>query len=139
MTNADQVRAMYAAFQRGDVAPIIQAMAPDVRWDDPAQNTDAPWLQPRRGPDGVAAFFASLAAIEFHRFEVKTVLEQANLVVGIVIVEATVKATGVRVDEADEVHLWTFNELGKVTEFKHRLDTRQHQLAFTGARVAELA
>ena len=115
MSNADRVRAMYAGFQRGDVAPIIEAMAPEVRWDEPAQNTDAPWLQPRRGPQGVADFLASLAAIEFHRFDVRAVLE------------------GVRVDEPDEIHIWTFNEAGQVTGFRHKVDTRQHQLAFAGA------
>ncbi len=133
MSNADRVRAMYAGFQRGDVAPIIEAMAPEVRWDEPAQNTDAPWLQPRRGPQGVADFLASLAAIEFHRFDVRAVLEGEGVVIGMVNVEATVKATGVRVDEPDEIHIWTFNEAGQVTGFRHKVDTRQHQLAFAGA------
>lgn len=133
MSNADHVAAMYAAFGRGDIPAILERLAPDVIWDAPQQATDAPWLQARHGRQGAGEFFSSLAAIEFHRFDVKAILEGGDgLVIGMVDVGATVKATGITVDEPDEVHIWRFNDQGLATHFRHKVDTRQHDIAFRG-------
>ncbi len=53
-------------------------------------------------------------------------------VVALFNVELTVKATGKRVVEEIQVHLWHFNPAGKVVRFRHRADTHQHQMAWRG-------
>ena len=47
-------------------------------------------------------------------------------------VEATVYATGRRISEADQVHIWHFDDAGRVARFRHRADTYQQHLAFHG-------
>ena len=42
--------------------------------------------------------------------------------------DATVRATGKRVKDL-EAHLFTFDDAGRVTRFRHFVDTHQHLLA----------
>lgn len=132
MAQADTVRAIYEAFGRGDVPAILERLADDVEWEYGGM-PEVPWLAPRRGRAQVGGFFESLAAIEFHRFEATNLLEEGRLVVAIVQLEGTVRATGRRVFEEDEVHIWRFDGSGKVSRFRHRADTHQHWAAYTGA------
>jgi len=132
MSNADVVRGIYDAFGRGDVPAILAQLADDVEWEYGVSSTTVPWLQPRRGRDAVPGFFELLVgAIEIHRFEPKQLLADGDLVVMIIDFEFTVRATGRRVVEEDEAHLWRFAD-GKVTRFRHRADTHQQQLAYEG-------
>lgn len=127
------VGAIYAAFGRGDVAGILAHLADDVEWEYGVSSTDVPWLQPLWGRDAVPGFFQVFAeSVEVHRFEVKALLEGADLVVAIIDLEFTVRATGRRVVEEDEAHIWRFAD-GKVTRFRHRADTHQQQLAWEGS------
>jgi ketosteroid isomerase-like protein len=41
-------------------------------------------------------------------------------------VELTVKATGRRIVEEDEVHIWRFDAQGRIRRFAHKVDTHQH-------------
>lgn len=129
MDNLKTTQAIYAAFGRGDVPSILNALADDVEWEYAATANDAPWLKRGRGRDGAGSFFASLAGIEIHRFGVNTILAGENLTVALANIEFTVKATGKRVVEEDEVHIWRFNQQGKVARFRHRVDTLAHHLA----------
>lgn len=129
MSHTDIVRGIYQAFTRGDVAAILAPLSEDVEWEYGLSSTNVPWLQPRRGRDAVPGFFEALgSAVEIHRFEPKEFLEGDELVVVIIDFEFTVRATGRRVVEEDEAHLWRFAD-GKVTRFRHRADTHQQQLA----------
>jgi len=126
------VQAIYAAFGRGDVPAIIETLADDVIWEYGGSDPGVPWLVPRRGRTGVAAFFESLAALEFQRFEPKVIVQHERLVIALVDIDATVKATGKPIHEEDEVHLWHFDERGRVSKFRHRVDTALHaQAAFS--------
>ena len=133
MSNVDTVRGVYEAFGRGDVAAILAKLASDVEWEYGVNSTDVPWLQPRRGRDQVAGFFQSLAAIDFHAFQPTALLESGPLVVSLVTFEGTVRATGRRLVEVDEVHIWRFSGDGQVTQFRHRADTHQQWTAFHGS------
>lgn len=132
MSNKETVAGIYAAFGRGDVPFILDTLAPDVEWEDHGATTDVPWLQPRRGRDGVAGFFAALAGFDIQKFDVHTLLDGGDIVVALVDQEAVVRATGRRVAERDEVHVWRFNAAGLVASFKHRLDTHGQHLAVKG-------
>src|SRR5262245_57481992 len=136
MTCKETVLEMYAAFGRGDVPAILERLAPDVEWEYDASPTEVPWLQPRQGRSGAAAFFASLENLEFHRFEPRMILEDGTTVVALVDIEATVRKTGIRVTELDEVHIWHFGDDGLVTRFRHRVDTLKQLRAWQGSSAA---
>ena len=131
MAHVDTVKEIYGAFGRGDVSAILGRLADRVEWEYGVNSTDVPWLQPRRGRAQVAEFFQALAAIEIHKFQPKTFLEVGSLVVVLVDLEATVRVTGRRIIEEDEVHLWHFDSGGQVNRFRHRVDTQQHWAAYS--------
>ena len=124
MTPIETVQHIYAAFGRGDVAAILDCLADDVEWEYGGSTSPVPWLQPLRGRQQVPRFFDTLATqVEFHSFVPKQCLGDGRLVVGLVDLDATVRATGKRVVEVDEVHLFHFDERGRVARFRHRADT----------------
>ena len=132
MSNVGTVQGMYEAFGRGDIAAILGRLAEDVEWEYGDNSTDVPWLQPRRGRGQVAGFFQALTALDFHKFQPTTILESGDLVVALITLEATVKATGQRVVEEDEVHIWRFSPQGEVVRFRHRCDTHRQWTALHG-------
>jgi hypothetical protein len=79
-----------------------------------------------RGRANLPAFFATLQALEFHSFVPTRFLADANVVVVLLDIDTTVKATGKRVTEVDHIHLYWFNALGQVQRFRHRADTYLH-------------
>jgi uncharacterized protein len=119
----DLVRSIYADFGRGDIPAVLGRLADDVEWEYGSGASPVPWLQPRRGRTAVAGFFAALGAIEITRFEPHRLLADAGLVVALINLEFTVRATGRKVVEVDEVHLWHCDADGRVTRFRHRADT----------------
>lgn len=129
MTNSSTIQEVYAAFGRGDIPAILSHLSDDVDWDYGSENGKIPWLSHGRGHAGAAAFFSSLQALEFHQFQPKVILEGPGVVVSLIDAEFTVKATGKRIKEEDEVHIWYFDEAGKIIKFRHRVDTLQHYLA----------
>lgn len=131
MSNLETVQSIYAAFGRGDVPAILATMSPDVDWEYGWSDSGVPWLAPRRGVQGVTAFFEALHTnVEFQRFEVNEMLSQDHLVVVLVSLAFTVRRTGVQVQETDEVHVWRFDESGKIYRFRHALDSRAHRDAW---------
>lgn len=129
MSNVNTVQQIYAAFICGDIPAILEHLADSVEWEYGIE-TNVPWLQLRRGKAQVPEFFASLKHIELHKFEPKLFLENTNVVVVLIEVELMVKATGIKIVEEDETHIWHFNEQGKVIKYGHRLDTHRHWLAY---------
>lgn len=129
MTNLATVQNIYGAFGRGDVAAILETLADDVEWDDDGASA-SPFLVPRHGRNEVGGFFQSLAAADFTKFEPTAFLESGNIVVALLDIDFTVKATGKSVTQPDEVHIWRFDDNGKVKSFRHRVDTHAQHLAF---------
>jgi uncharacterized protein len=130
MTPIETVQHLYAAFGRGDVPAILACLAEDVQWEHDTFPNPVPWLQPLKGREQVPRFFEALAGhIDFSRFEPKTILAQGDTVVSLIDLEATVRRTGKRVVEIDEIHIWRFNAQGQVTRFRHRCDTWQQAMA----------
>ncbi|MBM3264201.1 MAG: nuclear transport factor 2 family protein [candidate division Zixibacteria bacterium] len=132
MSNIQIAQEIYQAFGRGEVPTILSHLSETVDWEYDAGETDTPWLKHRTGHEGAAAFFASLAEMEIHSFAVKTLLETGNVIVALVDIEFTVRATGRRVAEDDEAHIWHFDAKGKVARFRHRVHTQRHALAWNG-------
>jgi ketosteroid isomerase-like protein len=59
--NVTLVQNLYAAFQRGDIAPIIAALAGDVVWTVHGRPGDHPAFGVAKGPQGVQNFFGIIA------------------------------------------------------------------------------
>jgi ketosteroid isomerase-like protein len=133
-THADTIAEVYAAFGRGDVPAILGVMADDVRWehweDNSAQRAGVPYLQPREGREGVAAFFAAVAGIDFHAFEVRGIAAAGDLVVADVLLEATLP-NGARLRD-EELHYWRFDADGRICAMRHYVDTAKHASAEAG-------
>lgn len=137
MSNAQTVRSIYAAFGSGDIPAILERLDEDVRWDhwpagNGAQRAGVPWMAERRGREDVRGFFATLAELEFHDFRPTSVLEGDGMVAAVIEVDVTARATGERFRDL-EVHLWTFGPSGRVTEFRHVIDTAKHAAAHAGS------
>ena len=58
--NIETIKDMYAAFGRGDVGAVLDAVTDDVDWATDASSTGAPWYGARKGKDGVGSFFEAL-------------------------------------------------------------------------------
>ena len=124
MSAIETVQQIYAAFGRGDVPAILQRLAEDVEWEYATGPGPIPWLQPLHGRDQVPKFFDALFSnIEITRFEVGKIFGDADTVVELLTLEHTARATGRKVQEIDEVHIWHFNAAGQVQRFRHRADT----------------
>jgi uncharacterized protein len=123
------VQAIYDAYHRGDISSILAKMSPDVVWDgwpdNRAQKAGVPWMQCRKGRDGVAEFFKALAKMKFHSFQVRNLLGGGNQVAAEIAVEFEAPSSGAVVRD-DEIHLWTFDSSGEVVRFRHYLDTAKH-------------
>jgi hypothetical protein len=96
-----------------------------------------PGFSRARGRDAVIGFFEALTALEFSRFVPHKLLADGPLVVALIDLEATVRATGRTVVEDDEVHLWHFDAAGKVCRFRHRADSWAHAVALGAAAGGE--
>jgi len=138
VSNIATVQSLYEAFGRGDIPAILDMQSDDVTWEtwdgqNAGQDAGVPWLQVRRGKDGVGAFFQDLAeGLEFHSFEPRNLLEGGNQVAATLAIDATAKATGERFQD-EEIHLWTFDDAGKVSGLRHYADTAKHIRAVKGA------
>jgi hypothetical protein len=132
--NALTVAQIYAAFGRGDVAAILDTLADDVAWeqwpDNFAQRAQVPYLVFRRGPAQVADFFAVLSGMTVLEFAVLDVIGSGRQVVADVRASFALPGGGRYADE--ELHLWTFDNVGKVVRFRHYLDTAKHIAASRG-------
>ena len=130
MSNLQTVQEIYGAFGAGDVPVILSKLADDIEWDTDAAGA-SPLDQPRRGHDGVGQFFADTQLVDFTKFAPTAFFESGNIVVALLDVDLTVKAMGKGTRQLDEVHIFRFNDAGKVASFRHRLDTHAQHLAFT--------
>jgi ketosteroid isomerase-like protein len=131
MSNSKAVQAIYAAFGAGDVPAILAHLADNIDWEYSGAVAEVPYLQKRDGRDEVAGFFESLGVLEFHAFTPKEILDGGDVVVALIDIDVTVKATGKRLTEEDEIHVFRFNADGKVARFRHGVNTHATVLAFS--------
>lgn len=126
--NVETVQGIYEAYGRGDIDAILERLDEDVRWEhhptgNAAQDEDVPYMRPRNGREQVAGFFADIDEdFEMHEFNPHSFLASDDLVAAVIEYDLTVKATGKRVRD-EEIHLMRFGPDGKMTEYRHFLDT----------------
>jgi hypothetical protein len=128
MSNADTIRAVYAAFQRGDIPAVLAAMAPDIVWNE-AENFPYADNNPYVGPDAIlAGVFARLGG-EWDGFAVKEedLIDAGDTIVTLGRYGGAPKATGKKIN-AQFAHVWRFKN-GKIVAFQQYTDTLQAMLA----------
>lgn len=123
------VIAIYDAFGRGNVPGILEHLSENVQWenwtDNTAQKAGVPWLQPRNGKMEVPEFFKIVGSFKIIDFQVLSLMAGGNQVAAEIILEAEIPATSQRLRD-EEMHLWTFDERGKVIRMRHYTDTAKH-------------
>jgi ketosteroid isomerase-like protein len=128
------VQSAYAAFQRGDIAAVLNSLAEDVEWENPSI-VGVPFGGVVRGKAGVAEFFQKLSAAEdVQLFEPREFTTEGERVVAVVGYRARVRATG-RVAEVPLVHMFTVRG-GKITRFLEFFDTAVVERAYSQAATA---
>jgi len=129
--NIALVQSLYAAFGRGEIATIIDALTPDVHWECTGRRSDYPTLGAWQGRSQVGAFFAAVAATgDFHEFSPKEFYADGDKVFCLGRYALTVKKTGRRID-SDWIHIFTV-KTGKVVQFREFLDTARAAEAWKG-------
>jgi len=131
MSNAATVQAIYEAFGQGDVDTVLSHIADDCAWeswsDNTLQKSGLDFFAARTGPAGVGEFFAAVGQWEIHDFQVLDIFGDGRQVGAEIVTEVTPPG-GKRVRD-EEIHLWTFNDEGKVVRLRHYVDTAKHLAA----------
>lgn len=133
-SNTETVLGIYAAFGRGDVAHILDQMSDDVAWDEGIRQTDVAYLAPGRGKDHVMSFFQALGSnLEFTHFEPGQPCGSGDVVMVPVQEAGRNLVTGATLRQDTFVHIWTFDDNGKVAAFRHVGDFAIHEAAARAA------
>jgi uncharacterized protein len=127
--NTERVLALYAAFGRGDVAFILNALAPNVSWTVPGPMT-LPMYGTRHGREQVAEFFKALGEnLAFEEFSPREFIAQGERVIVLGYERARALSEGGRTYESEWAHVFTFRD-GQVIDFREYSDTAQVLQAF---------
>jgi hypothetical protein len=123
------ISAIYEAFGKGDIPAILEKLSDNVQWeawdDNSAQKAGVPWLLLRRGKAGALEFFKIVGEMNIKDFRVLSLMSGGNRVAAEIIIEAEMPGSGKRLRD-EEIHLWTFDDSGKITRMRHYLDTAKH-------------
>lgn len=128
--NTQTITGLYAAFGRGDMPAVLEALADDVEWVIPGPS-DVPMACTRRGKQAVQAWFGTVAdTLEFHVFEPREPIAQGDKVVALIYAETTARRTGRKI-AGPEAHVWTCRD-GKIARHQAFQDTRAIAAAYRG-------
>ena len=124
MSNLETVKAIYEAFGKGDIPFILSCLDENVAWEkwhsNQAQKADVPYLREKNSPNGVLEFFVETGKLGIKSFEVVSIMDGGNKLA------AEFNLESERFGYEEEMHLWTFNEAGKIVGLRHYLDTAKH-------------
>jgi len=119
-TNIDIVGAHYAASAQGNIDAMMVNVSPQVRWTEMAGFPCAgTWVGPRAVVDNV---FAVLGRDWIgYRFELQSLIDGGDQVVGVGTYHGTYRATGKEM-QARVAHVWKLQG-GKIVAFEQFTDT----------------
>lgn len=127
--NLKTVTQVYEAFGKGDIPAILNCISDNVQWeqwaDNYAQRSGVPWLTAQHGKEGALSFFKTIGEFTFTDFQVLSIMNGGNQVAAEVQISIEIPSTGQQLSD-EELHLWTFDEQGKVIRFRHYVDTAKH-------------
>ena len=129
--NTQKVKDLYAAFGRGDMPSVLEAIADDAEWVLPGP-ADFPMAGTYRGKQAVQGWFGTLVEnIEFHAVEPREFIAQGDKVVVLFYREGTMRRSG-RTFAAHDAHVFTLRD-GKITRHEAIEDTAAEVVAYRGA------
>ena len=110
-----RIKDIYAAFGRGDVTTILASLTDDVSWEFEAPAALS-WSGIRHTPEEAAGFFSGIAAEHADpNLEMTEFFSTNDAVAAFGRYQATIKATGVRVD-TPVAHYFKFRD-GKIARY----------------------
>jgi ketosteroid isomerase-like protein len=119
ITPTEVISSVYDAFKRGDIAYILQQVAPDAIW---RQSKMLPWGGDYRGPQGAAEFFQKLdATMETVGFEVHENVEHGDEVFSFGSYTGRSRKSG-RTGTAEWMFRWRVGG-GKITSYESYTDS----------------
>ena len=121
--NIETIKSVYAAFGRGDVAAILDAVTDDVSWGSETTSTAAPWWGIRTGKEQVGSFFDALGkTMEVEEF---TPLAFAATDDGdvLTVVRYTARSRETGKSATMEIHHWFRFAGGKISRYRGTEDT----------------
>ena len=134
-SNVALVQSLYAAFGRGDIATIVQAMDPNCTWEIVGRTSDFPTLGARKGRGQVQSFFDGLSQhLDYSEFSPREFYAVDDKVFVLGHSTTTVKKTG-RPFVSDWVHIFTVRGT-QVAAFREFTDTAKVAEAYRGAEPA---
>jgi ketosteroid isomerase-like protein len=122
MSNADPIRALYAAFAKGDMPAALSCMAPNIVWNE-AENYPYADRNPYVGPEAVlTGVFARIGA-DWEGFSAISdeIIEGGDTIVSLGHYSGTSKATG-RAMRVQFAHVFRVKN-GKIAGFQQYADT----------------
>lgn len=126
------VKALYAAFEKGDMDAMRSLIAADAEWIYYGPTSSLPFAGTRKGPDGVLDFFAKVGeTLTEATASQRAMLTQGNFVMVPGWEESTVKSTGGHYKVAN-VHLFQV-EGNKIVRFEEFIDSGTVAEAFMPA------
>jgi ketosteroid isomerase-like protein len=129
--NLATVATMYAAFGAGDIPTVVAQLDEQVEWSNRGPD-DIAYFGVKHGHEGAVAVFAFLGEhVDISVFDPHTIIGDGDHVVALVRVAATAKATGLAYDE-ETVHVFDFNDEGRVVRFRDYQDTEAGARALRG-------
>jgi ketosteroid isomerase-like protein len=125
------IRSLYAAFSRGDIATIINALSPDVDWSVNGRRKDYPLLGSWKGSNEVQKFFQGVAEHEEATdFSPREFFAAEDRVFVLGHYAWKIRKTG-RAVASDWVRVFTVRA-GKIAAFREFNDTAQFAEAYRG-------
>ena len=120
MSNLEQIQELYGAFGRGEIEPVLAALAPDVEWVE-GDIEGLPYRGVHRGPEAVGRdVFAKIpGAYESFELVPQEWVDGGDTIV--MLGRVTVRLDG-RESSQSVAQVWKFQD-GKITRFESFQDT----------------
>jgi ketosteroid isomerase-like protein len=119
--NISVIQKIYAAFKRGDIPFILNAVTEDIDWQMFGLK-ELPHTGPHRGRDQVARFLEEVAAeTDIQKFEPREYIAQGDKVVALGYYSGTSRSSG-RPLRSEWAMIFTLRN-GKVARFREYADT----------------
>ena len=135
MSHLPTVQALYQAFGTGDVPvpePPRRRCAVGAMARQPRRRCRRSVAAAVLRSYAVLGFFAAAGQMEIVDLQILNMMEGGDEVAVSFVLEAKLPHCGGRSYRDEEIHLWTFNEDGKVARLRHYVDTAKHIAAFSG-------
>ena len=134
--NIQTIQRLYAAFQRGEIEVILDAVAPDCNWAVETTSTAAPWYGQRTGRYEVAEYFEDFGkTMEIEEFTpISIAANDSDEVLAVIRVRGRNRGTGRNVS-MNTHHYFKLRD-GQVCYWRGSEDTAQTIASFGGGQYA---